>query len=806
MKHDTLKALKAFIVWKYEIDKSGKTTKVPYCGNEGWPIGTTEKYYERLTDYRHAEATYKFNKKEFDGVGFVFVKVTDTLYICGIDIDHADPKSKRVKAIIALFPNAYIETSPSGDGVHIVMLVDITRVPQTTDDGKQKLDTKYYVKNEKAGLECYIAGLTARYFTFTGNMIQDGQDVDQTDELLKFLDLCMLRNADGESQTDAVSGTPIIKDFPPSVLSDEEIIQKLHTEVNGAKFGALFDSGDLSGYNGDDSGADMGLMNKLAFYTRCDRDQMERVFSLSALARREKWQSRGDYRAMTINRAIKDCKQVYEPPQRATAQSDFSEWREPTPLDTITPPEFPLDCFPLTIGEYARELSEYTQTDPAMAGVSCLGVLGGVFQNKIAVQSVNGNIEQTSIYAVKICAPAERKSEVDRHATRPIIKFAKQYNAEHSADISRSRAEFKLKQKALAAAEKDKNGDIERLFRAQEDIDNFKEVTPLTLVADDTTIEALISLMKDNSERMLIASDEGGIFSHMKGRYKLNGDDIEIYLKAHSGGRVSVHRKCREAETLENPALSLCISVQPYIAENAILDDENTGRGLTARLVFAHCNEKAGTRDAVSNPMTPAVAARYEQAIEKCLSRTINNDIIFEADYNTVNIVKLSGDAREYAIQYFDICEKRILDGLERAKGWNGKCFGLAIRIAGLFHAFECMERGQDPAEIPIPLYIMQNAAKLTEVLAVHAEKVFTGTDRKNNLALYLLKRLLGLLGTNSEINKQELFQRAKRRFENVETFDEALKTLETSGYIRIKQQQTKGRPLTTIEVNPICK
>jgi len=43
-------------------------------------------------------------------------------------------------------------------------------------------------------------------------------------------------------------------------LSDEEIVLKLHTEQNGAKFGALFDTGDKSDYNGDDSAADQALI------------------------------------------------------------------------------------------------------------------------------------------------------------------------------------------------------------------------------------------------------------------------------------------------------------------------------------------------------------------------------------------------------------------------------------------------------------------------------------------------------------------------------------------------------------------
>jgi hypothetical protein len=282
-----------------------------------------------------------------------------------------------------------------------------------------------------------------------------------------------------------------------------------------------------------------------------------------------------------------------------------------------------------------------------------------------------------AVYAVKICPPAERKSEIDRHITKPLIIFTIRYNERHQAVISRSRAEFKARQKALSAAEKAKEINMEALSKAQEAVDVFKEITPITLIADDTTNEALISLMAQNNERMLIASDEGGIFKNIKGRYKQNGDDVELYLKAHSGGRISVHRKSREPETLQNPALSLSISVQPYIIENVVLDDENTGRGLTARLLFAYCDEKAGTRGAISQPLNPETVRRYNDAIQKCLSKTIGDDILVKSDYSTTQIIRLSDEARKIAVAYFDTCEKRILDGLENAKGWNGKTNGL---------------------------------------------------------------------------------------------------------------------------------
>jgi len=289
MKLESLKALNAFLVWRYE-ERNGQITKVPYCGVEGQPVGTSGEYRPRWTTYAKAQATCKFNKRGFDGMGFVFDRYSDNLYICGIDIDHADPDSDRVRAITAMFPNAYIEASPSGEGVHIVLLVDVARIPteRVTEKGVErvKLHRRYYCKNKKADLECYIAGLTSRYFTFTGKVMQDGRDVDQTDAFLLFLDRYMVRQAGGAGQTDAVSVDSHNAGDAPPCLSDDAILTKARAAANGAKFAALYDRGDLSGYDGDDSAADMGLLNLLAFWTGKDPAQMERLFSMSALGRR----------------------------------------------------------------------------------------------------------------------------------------------------------------------------------------------------------------------------------------------------------------------------------------------------------------------------------------------------------------------------------------------------------------------------------------------------------------------------------------------------------------------------------------
>ena len=481
-----------------------------------------------------------------------------------------------------------------------------------------------------------------------------------------------------------------------------------------------------------------------------------------------------------------------------TPPKEYAQWKEIQNIEVITPPPFPFEAFPNTLKDFVQSISEYTQTAPEMSCVLVLGALGAVYQKKYDVVSINDNIEQLSIYAVAISPPAERKSEVIRYIIAPFHTFQTVFNSENKDELSESEVIRKDLKAALIRAENELDGTDEKrekLLDIQKQADNFEHKYPLTIIADDTTSEALITLMSRNGERMFIASGEGGVFSNMKGRYRQGGDDIEIYLKGHSGDYISVHRKSREPEILQSPAISMAVCVQPYIIENVILDEENTGKGLTGRIVFAYPAARAGTRQPISD--TPPKNKMYDKAIFYALKNT--------AAITETKQVKLTKEAKKYATEYFFIPEKRIEDGLERAMSWNGKAFGLSIRIAGLFHAFICSENNQDPAEIPIPLEVMENAAKVTECLSVHAEKVFAGDDQINNDAIYLLRKIKRYLQSGRlEVSKQKIWQGVKRRFGNAAKLDEILQFLEERGYIQTHKKSSGGRPAEIIKINPL--
>jgi hypothetical protein len=106
----------------------------------------------------------------------------------------------------------------------------------------------------------------------------------------------------------------------PLEASDEEILALCRKARNAAKFADLYDVGTTAAYNGDDSSADLALMSILAFYTQ-DPAQLERLFSASALGRRQKW-NRADYRNRTIDKALRGLGETYTPSRKTRRAGD----------------------------------------------------------------------------------------------------------------------------------------------------------------------------------------------------------------------------------------------------------------------------------------------------------------------------------------------------------------------------------------------------------------------------------------------------------------------------------------------------
>jgi hypothetical protein len=279
---DVLRQRPHWVVWRRQT-VGGKLTKVPYSATTGRKASTTDA--GTWAPFAVAQGALAAPGASYDGLGYVFS--ADDPY-AGVDLDHCrDPQTGHVAPwasdlIVRL--GSYVEVSPSGTGVHVIVRATLPagcrhKAPYGGDGGV---------------VEVYDR---ARYLTVTGEPLAGTPTIEDRQAALDTV--CALVFPAKPARPPGSVPTPRAA---PSASDGDLLLRARNASGSGARFRALFDAGDLSGYGGDRSAADLALCNLLARWTGGDADRVDTLFRQSALMR-EKWE-REDYRMWTIGRAL----------------------------------------------------------------------------------------------------------------------------------------------------------------------------------------------------------------------------------------------------------------------------------------------------------------------------------------------------------------------------------------------------------------------------------------------------------------------------------------------------------------------
>jgi hypothetical protein len=260
-----LQQLPQWVVWRYEVVESGRTTKVPYSPIHGRLASVSDPAgWAPFTLANNALASGLFS-----GIGFM-LSPNDPYTFIDLDDPHAlderglpkfsEEKKVEVMALQAevyrRFSHSYSEVSPSGKGLHLI-------VRGVVPTGKRR-----------NGVELYSA---ERYMTMTGNVHRAFPIVDCQ------ADVEWLWNALGGG----VNETPIYQGEQVDTEDDNTILGRAYRAVNGDKFAALWEGRyEEVGYPSQ-SEADFALIDMLVFYTN-SVPQVKRLFNASALGARNK--------------------------------------------------------------------------------------------------------------------------------------------------------------------------------------------------------------------------------------------------------------------------------------------------------------------------------------------------------------------------------------------------------------------------------------------------------------------------------------------------------------------------------------
>ena len=469
-----------------------------------------------------------------------------------------------------------------------------------------------------------------------------------------------------------------------------------------------------------------------------------------------------------------------------------------------------MSSLPPVLRHMAAAAAENLQVDPGMTAVAGLAVAALCVQGKFIINPKPGWVEPLNLYASVIARPSERKTPALSTMTRPLYAFEKEENQRRAPLID----EYQMKRDVLkkkifnmkeaAAKPTPKSGkeinfdDITELQYELSDLER-EAVKPLRLLADDTTPEALVSLMAANGGKMGIISDEGGIFDIIAGKYSSGRVNMDVFLKAYTGSYLRVDRKGRELEVVERATLTMLLMVQPVVLEAIMGNQEFAGRGLLARPLYALPKSLVGHRRYKTQPILQEAEQAYSAAIGALLSIP---------DLGEARIIKVSPEADQEAERFFNILEPRLADDfgdLDDLEGWAAKYHGQIMRIAGIIH---CCLHFQEAAQVPVSLNTMKAAQTIGEYFLEHTRAAFQimGLTESKEVkdATYILKRMAA--ADLFDTTKRELFRQCDGRMHSMEEMEPGLKVLIDRGYIRIDKVNTGGRPTEKIIFNPEAK
>jgi hypothetical protein len=477
-------------------------------------------------------------------------------------------------------------------------------------------------------------------------------------------------------------------------------------------------------------------------------------------------------------------------------------------------PSFPVDIFPSWLRLWASAEAEATQTPLDLAGMLSLAVCAAALAGRFRVEIRPGWTEPLNNFGVVALQPGERKSAVFSAVTAPLRRLEEQEVGRLRPELAKAAAERetlelqlrKAKDGAAKTAKKNCTADakptdaqsiftvtatggsaatIDDVRRLAEELEKTPRRFPPQYFCEDSTVEHVGHLLARHG-RMLQMGAEGTAFELALGRYSEGKPNFDVYLKSHTGDFLRVGRTGRDCscDSVDNPALSLALAVQPDVTAGLAREASTRKRGFVARFLYSLPRSRLGRREVAATPVPHDVATGFENGMVELWRPWTPDD--------GARYLKFSPGADEAMRQFERWIEPQLAEGeeLSATAGWVPKLAGAAARIAAVLHGIEAAGGQEQPEATTISSETAGAAIRFAkEYLLPHALAVLDlmGADERLDTARHLWRCIQReLLGAGQTAFSRRDAQRwGGRRFKGVAAVDAPLSLLTEYGYVR---------------------
>lgn len=496
-----------------------------------------------------------------------------------------------------------------------------------------------------------------------------------------------------------------------------------------------------------------------------------------------------------------------------------AEWEPPVPLETTVPPPLPLDVLPPWLEDFTRSLSEFTQTPQALGLLLSLSVVSTALAKKGVIQVKPGYQEPLGVWTAVLLPPGTRKSPVFQKIIEPIEDYEqkqeeiiqpKRQEALNKKDVLDKRIRKLKKQASKKEDPRERDEVLRELNKVQEERDQLEIPTVPQWIIQDVTPERLSQILAEQGGKVACLSPEGDLLKIVAGRYNRGKPNVEAIKKAWTGNEaIRDDRIERDATFVQDPCLTVGVTVQPDVIENIQNKTTMRGEGIMARFLYAVPEPRLGQRKTGED--VPGLDMQAYHQYKDHLRHLLEASPKDHRDGEMVpHTLELSPDARRVRNEFEAEVEAMFQDGgpLQDIADWGGKLVGQTVRISGLIHIAELVENGFPLWKDPITGEAMQRAVRLARHLIGHARHVYERmeTDPDVLLAQYVWKRIRE--SGETELTKRELHRltQGKTQIQKVEDLQRPLEILEQQDLIRVQERTSDGKgrnPSPLIHVNP---
>lgn len=436
--------------------------------------------------------------------------------------------------------------------------------------------------------------------------------------------------------------------------------------------------------------------------------------------------------------------------EKGHAVPDPTEWEEPLPLEGPPPkPVFPVDCLPDCAREFALAVSEAYQVPVSYAANLILGAASIGLSKRVVVDGGRGPATSLNEWFLTVLESGSGKSTSLHVVKAPIYAHERQM---------------------VAQAQTPEGGT------------NY-----VGLVSSDPTPEALEGRLRANEGRYaLVNAEAADLFSILAGRYTQSGTaNIGLFLKAYSGENHRSDRVMRGKTYIDEPRLTLSLSLQPKAWERVSRSDEFRDRGLIARFLLDVPDSLLGHR----KPDPTPVSRESRDAWDNLMRSLLSIDPPRENEEPQPFCINVSPQG-QMLLKKFRVWAEAGLrpDGCwEECREFGARAAEHLLKLAGLLH---CLSSPRAPWDRPLSEGTMQTAATLFDYYAQQT-RIASGGVRQNVETVrlsYLLKRITSKAEWRESFTVRDLWQLVKGRG-GIRTTDDLLRDLhrlEAYGYLQV--------------------